>query len=387
MSIFSQSDPSAELISEVPAQGIPAPPGGMPPYLLLDAWRGLAILVVVGFHATKGVLNRFPALETHPFYAAGLWGWLGVQLFFVISGYCIVGAAFSALRRSAFPVREFALARLRRIYPPCWFALFGAALFSLAAAKMAAHGYLHPDAFTQVGVFRHSAMFYFSNLTLTQILVHQSILLDVTWSLCYEVAFYFIVALLLLPLSWAKSGRNVLNTLHGLTGACLLLLLLAPSRSFYPLDLWPQFGLGVVVYDWLSHPRQRAPKLWAIAIGIQTLLLAALDTGTLGAMQQPARPACLVSLAFAALLLVLYRCDVRLNRSPPIQWLSAVGLFSYSLYLTHTLTLRAVNQVSGFLHLTDPRIVFPLGILITLIVARLFFQFFERPFIHARKRA
>ena len=357
---------------------------GLPPYLTLDAWRGIASLSVVAFHAAKGILNRHPDLESRSLYAASLWGWLGVQLFFVISGYCITGAALSALRRGLSPFRIFILARIRRIYPPCWFALLGAAFFGMAAMKMAKNGYLHPDAFTEVGIFQHSALYYFANLTLTQFVFHQPILLDVCWSLCYEVSFYLIVALCLLPLTSGKKTHNVLNTLNSITILCLTLLIFAPSYSFYPFDLWPQFGLGVIVYDWLSRPRERTPKIWAAIVLAQTLLLAVLDNNRLGAMQQPARPACIISLAFAAALIVLSRYDKRFSTFYIVQWLSTIGIFSYSLYLTHTLTLRAVNQICELLHIAQPFFVYVLGIGISLGVARLFYVLFEHPFLHAK---
>ncbi|MGI4788768.1 MAG: acyltransferase family protein [Janthinobacterium lividum] len=360
--------------------------GSDPLYLTLDAWRGIAGLSVVGFHATKGVLNRFPEMENHLGCTAGLWGWLGVQLFFVVSGYCITGAAVSNLRRSAFPFRAFVLARFRRIYPTCWFALLGTATFMLAAAKMASKGYLRDDIFTQIGFFQHSVLFYVSNLTLTQLLLHQPLLLDVTWSLCYEVAFYFIAAsVLLLTLNWVKKERNFLNALHGLTVACLTLLIIVPSRCGDPFDLWPQFGMGVLAFDWISYSHQKSSRGWAAVIGVQMLVLSGIDHGTLGAMQQPARASCLVCLVFAILLVVLYRWDLALSQLRPIKWLSGIGMFSYSLYLTHTLTLRAVNQVARLIHLSDPPIVFAIGIVISLIAARIFYQCFERPFISARK--
>src|SRR5271170_3915061 len=96
----------------------------IPPFLLLDAWRGIAALWVVMGHACVAFLatagnERFIHF---PLYAVSIWAQLGVVMFFVISGYCIMGAAYGAMA-SGRSVGRYVADRVRRIYPPYLFAV------------------------------------------------------------------------------------------------------------------------------------------------------------------------------------------------------------------------------------------------------------------------
>ena len=79
----------------------------LPPYQLLEAWRGLAALWVAIFHALlMGILLSGTTPGTDPISALIMKGQLGVTIFFVISGYCIANAAVSARGRPR-PLRSF----------------------------------------------------------------------------------------------------------------------------------------------------------------------------------------------------------------------------------------------------------------------------------------
>ena len=77
-----------------------------PRYESLDAWRGVACLAVVLFHSTVCYVAT-PELEARVRSEGGSWAdwailatgrlWIGVPLFFVVSGYCIAAAGDSAL--------------------------------------------------------------------------------------------------------------------------------------------------------------------------------------------------------------------------------------------------------------------------------------------------
>ena len=88
----------ASRISESPAAigagGNSAPRGT---YQMLDALAWDRMLWVVAIHGSVGLVQQNPALVHSPLMFLCLNGGLGVQLFFVISGYCIACAAASAL--------------------------------------------------------------------------------------------------------------------------------------------------------------------------------------------------------------------------------------------------------------------------------------------------
>ncbi len=365
----------------------PAPPR-LQAYSTLDMWRGFACLFVVLHHEAFILTGRSPQLASFPLYRAGAFGYLGVQMFFVISGYCIAGAACSALRRGD-GWAAFMLARARRVYPPLWFSLGLAALLVLAARALVASGRLHGSALADLDILHQPLWYYATNLTLTQMLFGQSFLSIVCWTLCYEVAFYLIVSLFLLGKRAGREEATLLTGLHAVTLAALALLIFAPLWRFFPLDLWPQFGLGIIVYDVLKHPHQMRPKGWLLAAGLAILGFVASRDLAMSLQHEPSRLTFLFTLGFATLLLLLYRHDTTLSRLRLVRSLSAVGLFSYSLYLTHLFTLGIVNQVVRLtpLPVSAHLLIALVCIVVSVGVARLFFHWFERPFVQAKRNA
>lgn len=356
--------------------------GGLKPYVTLDMWRGIASLCVVMHHASSTITGRFAGLTAVPLYRVGELGYLGVQIFFVISGYCIAGTACSTLRRGD-GWWAFMQARLRRVYPPLWFSLALIAAFSLLARGLVASGRIHGSALADKDVLHLSAAFYLSNLTLTQVVFHQSFLSIVCWTLCYEIAFYLIVSFSLIKWLRRKTEGAALTGLHLVTIGTLALLVLAPGYRFFPLDLWPQFGLGVLVYDVLKHPSQLRPKGWLLGTSVAMTAFILWRDLPMGPLAQSSRLTFLVTLCFALLILFLYRYDGALGNSSFGKQLRAIGIFSYSLYLTHFLTIGLVGQVFKLARM--PPAAHPLllaaCLLCSLLVARLFYQFCERPFL------
>jgi peptidoglycan/LPS O-acetylase OafA/YrhL len=187
-------------ISSIELQSKPRSSNALPksvPYLTLDAWRGVASIWVVMVHACLPIYaGPYPDLARQPIYAFSMQGALGVQLFFVISGYCIINAAASSLRRDN-TILAFVKARIRRIYPPYLFAALLAFLLSVLASHVLVKVGISSSTFAGLNVLHQRPLWYLGNLTLTQLLFHQGLLIDVFWTLNYEVAFYAIVALMM----------------------------------------------------------------------------------------------------------------------------------------------------------------------------------------------
>src|SRR5262245_6075329 len=110
-----------------------APPAAKPTdkgsgrYQSLDLWRGAACLMLVFYHTTFHVENSLQLRDLGTWTAAGValkaatLLWVGVPIFFVISGYCIA-ASVASLRRRSCSLGEYFGRRVRRIYPPVWLA-------------------------------------------------------------------------------------------------------------------------------------------------------------------------------------------------------------------------------------------------------------------------
>ncbi len=390
----------------------PTSQGARPaPYRMLDAWRGVASLAVVAFHWSEIAVHNNPELSQQPLYSFAGFGWLGVQIFFVISGFCIVASAAGLLGKgeaqaaskgyplsSAQLLKVYLTARARRIYPTYWAGLALVLLFSWAATQMARAGRIPDNIYTHFDAAHLPLPAIITNIALLAVPLHQGLFLTVAWTLCYEVAFYGIIGVALGVAAWTSgtkraAGNSVgtlLNLLHGVTLGSLLWLCVAPSQVIFPLELWPQFGLGILLYDLLMVVNPARKRVAVLAFGgtlFLILVLVVFHNANVGAMGQPIRLAFPTSGAFTLFLLATYRYDSALMNKNWARCLGFVGLFSYSLYLTHTVTIRVAGQLLQRTHLF-PRFhifVFVLVTAISVAAAYLFFLMFEKPLLARRK--
>lgn len=152
----------------------------------IDGLRGVAIILVVGFHAFPSVIRG---------------GFIGVDIFFVISGFLISAILFESLDKGTFSFTEFYARRIRRIFP--------ALLVVLVVCYVVGWFVLLPNEYKQLGkhivggvAFVSNLLFwneagYFDNNSDTKPLLH-------LWSLGIEEQFY-IVWPLLLWIAWKKN--------------------------------------------------------------------------------------------------------------------------------------------------------------------------------------
>jgi peptidoglycan/LPS O-acetylase OafA/YrhL len=238
----------------------------------IDGLRALAALAVFFCHlaempaSTHGAISRaWRAVWQH--------GYLGVSLFFVISGVCI-GRTWLG---SATP-GEFSLRRLRRIFPAYWGSL--AVICALALAVKLIFGT------NDVAVLPASGAALLATVTLATAPVSSfPPMSGVYWSLSFELAFYAVMTALLL----APPARRpaALTLAHAL----LCLLACRPGWSRIPLgffiELWPLFGTGAALALWRDHRRLAlamflASAVPAIAALLQHRLVAEWTTAILG---------------------------------------------------------------------------------------------------------
>jgi peptidoglycan/LPS O-acetylase OafA/YrhL len=108
----------------------------------IDGLRAIAVALVVVFHAFPSVIPG---------------GYVGVDVFFVISGYLITGIIVRELQAGKFSILEFYRRRTRRIFP---------ALRTVLMATLVAGWFLLlPDELERLGNHALSAIFFVSNLT------------------------------------------------------------------------------------------------------------------------------------------------------------------------------------------------------------------------------
>ncbi|HEX9138803.1 MAG TPA: acyltransferase family protein [Steroidobacteraceae bacterium] len=200
----------------------------------VEGLRGVAILLVVGCHCGL-------------FWCAG--GFVGVDLFFVLSGYLITGLLATEIRASSrIDLPKFYARRARRLLPACALVIL---LTTLAAAAI-----LAPPAIAFTGkaagaaalyisnvFFDHSAADYFAPHVADNPLLH-------TWSLGLEEQFYLIWPLLI----WLTyRGPRALQKTFWTLGAVTTLSLLS---SVYLTPRWPTFAFY-----------ELPPRAWEFAAG------------------------------------------------------------------------------------------------------------------------
>lgn len=382
-------------------------------YHLLDAFRGLACLGVLVFHATLyGTLDEStPAqgpLATLVSEACKKM-FIGVPIFFVISGYCITASSESAMRREH-PLRGYFKRRFRRIYPPYWTVLCFTGLLILILNYTSLRVLLGPDlpnspqaaSFGAVHHLPHpsqlSAGQWVGNLTLTETWLFylrstpSLIILPTAWTLCYEEQFYAVCALLLLAPAYYYRGTGLITLLTlGVLGSKLLSKLVG-FPPFRPVGLfidgpWLMFAMGVFVF-WVIHHRTEQRRK---AMGVTFLL------GGLLVTAQVLKPQLYnylfvysVSVVFTLLLLIFQPYDRALSSLRPVRMLAWMGEFSYSLYLVHSPITELCGRwfwmhgVRGlWAHLF---IVLPITATLSLVLSRVFYLLVERRFLNRTEK-
>lgn len=290
----------------------------------IQGLRAIAILLVLAAHT--GV----------PFLYGGF---IGVDVFFVISGYLITGLLLTELKNHGkLSLTGFYARRLKRLLPALLLMLLvgSAAIYfltpvseHLAQASAAASA----AAWVSNFYFIFAEQNYFESTSLANAFLH-------TWSLGVEEQFYLIWPLLLILISYTASR-------HRLTAiTCISLLSLAwciwladsnPIQAFYlmPSRIW-QFGTGAIV--WILAERYAAASgrvaTLQLAAGLGVIIASALwiDDST----RYPSWISTLPTLG-AALCLLSVSTNVQCAALQPLARgpLKYVGDISYSLYLWH----------------------------------------------------
>ena len=352
----------------------------------LDAWRGLAAIMVVALHVMgPAVLGPYPELGKSLLYKNISFGNYGVQIFFVVSGFCIAQAALRSLKQTS-PISNFIVARIRRIYPPYAVVSILGILMSGFAAYLVQRHVLPGSSLAAERLFARPAQDYACSVLMLQHVCRVEPLLPVFWTLCYEVAFYALVAGALLIAARFRRDHLLPDLCHGLTLVCCISLVIAPARVPYPFDLWPEFGLGILVLDIFSLRRRTA---YVVLLGTVVLQIAYATKHLAGGANftGSAGMGTFVAVAFCLFLLAVEPFDERLAKLLPVRVLAYVGAFSYSLYLVHWLVIGIVSQVMKRLYAVSAETywISALAQIITAVLAaKLFYKVAEQPFLYRR---
>ena len=298
---------------------------------LIDALRGIAALSVVLYHIY--VLDLLPHARSpfaEPAHTTLASGYLGVYIFFVVSGFVIAHSIRDAHITPGF-VGRFALRRSLRLDPPYWAAI----ALALLATTVGIHDGARPS--VSFGVVAAHMLYVQQFLGIPH-------LIGVFWTLCLEIQFYLAYVLLMFAVQRSNNRR------WPVFGPVWLLSLAVGARLLrvrYAVFLWawPYFFLGVIT-AW-HHERRISSRAWAFVTGATSLILLWSHSRWLSADDAPERTSIVAATTLALFLAGLVRRGDRsllqiLTLGRPLQYL---GRISYSLYLTHVLVCASAARL------------------------------------------
>lgn len=280
--------------------------------------RAIAIIPIVLFHAGMTVIPG---------------GFLGVDIFFVISGFLITSIITADFERNSFSILEFYRRRVARIFPALVFVLITTVLVgSVLMLPLELTGLSESAAMASIflsNVYFFKTVNYFGASAEMLPLLH-------TWSLAVEEQFYIFYPIALMLIWKFRPGAAkgfVIAACLGSFAVAAVLGHFRPSAAFYltPARAW-ELGLGALVALGAFPPLSSRALRQALAVVGLALIVSGLFLITPG----PLFPAPLALVpSFGAALLIAYGHETltdRLLSLAPLRWF---GDISYSLYLWH----------------------------------------------------
>jgi peptidoglycan/LPS O-acetylase OafA/YrhL len=296
-------------------------------YYEIDLLRFMAALAVVLFHFTfRGFHGDHLSPVEYPVLGSVFkYGYLGVEFFFIISGYVVL------LSAQGKTLAQFFTSRVMRLFPAYWVVctlcfvvvrLFGPAVHAPGWSPLL-------DAPLKA---------YLYSMTMLQTFFGVPNLDGVYWTLAYEISFYFLIALLL-AFGWLRRTEHVLWVLAGWLAYCALVGPATDTNAFSFL-LFPRYApffIAGMVFYLLQTSQAARWKLYtllgaAYALGLQAAFSRAAENA-----RNYTQPFSLVvvtglfTLFFVVFLLIIYR-KINLGQA---KWAAFVGALTYPLYLAH----------------------------------------------------
>ncbi len=319
--------------------------------------RAIAALLVILHHAYphyKAMGGDIRAIEV-----VSHWGFIGVDIFFVISGFIMAYTAFNK-SRSIDSAKVFLKHRLFRIYLGYWPFFFMALLLTYIT---------NPDKLPSLDIV---GSFWLTNIDMYKLI------LPISWSLGYELYFYFLF-LFTFFISIDRL-RYIIPTLFGslVLISILVEIGIAQDSFFYSSSLLEFFG-GVLLYQFREYLMGRLFLVISIAVVVVAYYYT-IEYELKNGLYRVASfgvGAIFLTLAF---LIIEYRGLYSANR-----YAIALGDASYTLYLSHIIIINLFYFAGVRAIFTDEELPF-LGLLaivvITILFSLTYYKYIEKPLYH-----
>jgi peptidoglycan/LPS O-acetylase OafA/YrhL len=313
----------------------------------LDFLRGLAAIFVALFHFTNG---SGYLRDTNALKQIGKWGYLGVEVFFVISGFIIPLSMFRN-NYSISKFKTFILKRIIRIEPP----------YIITILLVLVLNYV-----SSLSPYYKGKGFVFDFYTASSILSHIGYLTElvnfkwinpVFWTLGIEFQYYLFIALYFLLITHSRLFIRI----GSIVILLILSLIIVDTRLLF--HYLPLFTPGIICFLYTSKKLSRS---WLIFLILLNVVVGVICNGF------PSIIACCIAFAF------IFLVDISKRKV-----FAFLGNISFSLYLIHVpLCMRLLNLSENFIKGEMARSLFVFSLLfIAILIAHIFYKFIEKPFL------
>ena len=350
----------------------------------VEGLRGLAALYVFLFHMRQVVLHDAPfawLVRATPYLAFGHYA---VAVFIVISGYCLA-APLAAQPERPFDLREFAVRRVKRIYPAYGGALIvSVILFYPWFAPRLVHG--PPASDLVIGVATH--------VLLIHNLFHATseFLNGPMWSVALESQIYVVFGLVLVPV-WRRYGIGAQLAVAVVLGVLPHVALRGALDWTCPWFLG-LFAVGVCAAQFAREPGRLPWRTLAIVSVVIAMIVVPIVHVQSDARGYGPFLATDYLVGVAVALFFIAAVDRRGGLWPParvvgLRPFELLGLISYSIYLLHIVVVFSMYETIKNYNLTGMAAIAAYVAIVPCVLALAYvsYRVLERPFMSQRLRA
>lgn len=307
----------------------------------IDLLRGVAIIFVVLYHYTNHYPPEYLLRTDNWFLPIAKYGWSGVDIFFIVSGYCI---ALTIIKTSNFV--EFSVKRFARIYPAYFFCGISTLIFF---------------SFFDLPGREVSWFTGFMNLIFANFVpgLNFKYIDGIYWALIVELKFYIFFGIIY----FFFKNLNKAIIVWGIFAIILNLLLIFTEKVIFISSISPHanlFLIGLIVFN--LKDKNFFPYLLITLIALTNIFINE---------RYSDYEIYFLFLIFITILILKININLKLN------FLSKIGLISFSWYLLHNaigiIIIRELNKI-GFENYS-----IVIAIITTLVFATISFKFIEVP--------
>jgi peptidoglycan/LPS O-acetylase OafA/YrhL len=327
----------------------------------IDGLRALAIMPVIFFHAGFEVFNK---------------GFVGVDIFFVISGYLITTLIIKNLINNNFSIKFFFERRARRILPALYLVMIATIPLSwILLSRDELSSYL--KSLTAASFFLSNFFFwkeipYFASEADLKPLLH-------TWSLSIEEQFYIFFPFLLI-LIWKFKKELIIYVLQIIFAVSLFLcfwsLTKAPNANFYftLTRIW-ELCIGAIVAYLIIKNRFNFSRVLNNILSLSgfIIIIYSIFFNNFRIIQIPTAVFPVIG---STLIIIFANKDTLIGKVLSIKIFVGIGIISYSLYLWHYPIFAFIKNYSNEINLQLKFLI----IIISFLLSIFSYKFIEKPF-------